>query len=300
MNIYLKKTLIFSLLFFNKNIFSSKNSNLELIDEIACFRIGESGISTVFLSDSWFISPIGNAVELEEKIIRTAWLSYGADHGIKMINDGSSKEYAEEYFDKLNEERGISRDKLIEMCKKSGFTIDDVKRELNEQFLFQQCIETAISAEGLIYVSPEEIQKFHEENKIEIPGKYKIQRGIYKVKTEEFFNNSKNKEIEWEDEYEISENNLSEKFSNIAEVKDGEIINLFNENDKVIVYKRILFEEKKNIGLNERYEQIQRILQQKKYLDAYKKKTYQLISDESMIFTNNKYKERCLSFIEKI
>ncbi len=235
MNRYFKKTLIFLTLVFTKNLFLSNNPNLNLVDEIVCMRIGESGISTVFLSDTWFISPIGNSVELAEKIIKSAWLSYGADHGIKIINDGSSKEYAEEYFDKLNEERGISRDKLIEMCKKSGFTIDDVKRELNEQYLFQQCIETAIAAEGLIYVSPEEIQKFHEENKIEIPGKYKIKRGIYEGRSEELFENLKNKKIEWDDEYEVSEKNLSEKFSNIAEVKDGEIINLFNENNKVII-----------------------------------------------------------------
>ena len=186
------------------------------------------------------------------------------------------------------------------MCKKSGFTIDDVKRELNEQYLFQQCIETAIAAEGLIYVSPEEIQKFHEENKIEIPGKYKIKRGIYEGRSEELFENSKNKKIEWDDEYEVSEKNLSEKFSNIAEVKDGEIINLFNENNNVVIYKRISYEGKKNVEFNERYEQIQRILQQKKYLEAYRKKTLELIESESMFFSNNKYKELCLNFIEKI
>ena len=257
----LKRRVANKLLFFLFiNILSSENQIL--LDEIVCSKITESGVSVVFLSDSWLPNPMGHPVKLEEKIIKMLWLAIGEENGIKLISDTNNNEYAEEYFQKLQNERGLTRDQIKEMCKKSGFTIEEVKKELNEQNLLGQCTQSIIALKSDIYVSAEEIEAYYNNNPEYSEESYIIQRGIYNGNISEMPTKiSLKNAIKWEDSYSIKKNELSEAFSKINNISNGEFITIIQNENNVEIYKLITKNLSTIISLEERYELINKILE---------------------------------------
>ena len=299
--IYTKVVFLLLSYFFCLKINSEITDSI-LLDEIVCTKINENGVSVVFLSDSWLQSPLGSSISLEERIIRLLWISSGQEFGVKIISDGSSNEYAEEYFHKLQNEKGVSRDQIKEICKRSGFSIEDVKKELNEQNLLQQCIETIVSSKGFLHVSSEEIEKYYFENPQYSEESYLIQRGVYKGKISEFGKKMIQKNsIEWQKPYNINKNELAEDFfSKINQVNEGDIITVVQSAENVHVYKLIKHNKPEVFSIEERYEMISRILQGEKYKKAYIEITKELIEDESINWKNIKYKNDCINFLNKI
>jgi len=296
-----KVTLILLLCFFYLRT-NNENKNLIFLDEIVCSKINENGVNVVFLSDSWLQNPLGAPISLEERIIRLLWISAGQEFGIKNISDGSSNEYAEEYFYKLQNEKNISRDQIKEICKRSGFSIDDVKKELNEQNLLHQCIETIINSRGFLHVNSEEIENYYLNNKEYSEESYLIQRGIYKGKIIDFGKIEKQKnKINWQNPYFVKKNELSDDFKNKIEmVNENDIITIIQSDENVHIYKLIKHKLPELISIEERYENIFRFLQNEKYKNAYLIITKELIEDESINWKNIKYKNDCLNYLNKI
>lgn len=295
----IKKGIAFLLSPFFLSSFNNSSDNLILIDEIVCSKISEADVSVVFLSDSWLKNPIGTRTTIEEKIINMLWLCHGKEHGIKMLSDGSYHEFAEEHFQKLQDERGLTRDQIIDICKKSGFSIEDLKKELNEKNLVNQIIQTTISIRSLFNVTPQEIDDFFFQNPEYIETEYCIQKGSYKGLVSDF-SKKQNLLIDWQKPYYIKKSNLSKSFSMIDKIENNEIITIIQNNDEVEIYKLLSVIPKKLIPIEERFETISFILQNKKFKEAYKKITKELIEDDSVNFKNKYYKDLCLNYIEKL
>jgi hypothetical protein len=293
----------FLVLFFTFfSCFTSTTSKPEkIVDEIVCKRIGESGTSVVFASDAWLPNPLGALPSLEEKIVKMLWLAHGSDMGIKISSNESSHEYAEEHFDRLQQERGITRDDLVAACKKAGFTLDDVKRELNDQYLLQTCIETTIVASESIQPTEKEIEDYYNSNPEIIPERYVIQKGVYKGNASVIYNkNYVDSDVCWEEPYEVDPDSLSEKFSHISKVNNGDVVTVIEKEGEVHVYKLVSYAASHKLSLENVYEKIKMILQQKKYMEAYKRLTIEFLNSDNVIFTNQEYKDRCIGFVKNI
>ena len=274
------------------NIFPER----QFLDGIACTRTGESGCSVIFYSDAWFISPIGMQVKLEDLIIKMSWLHHGNEHGIKMINDGSSMEYAEKYLDMIQDQRGIGRIELEKACMDSGYSLYDLKKELNDQYLIQQIIETTFAASGLINIIYEEIEEYYNNNPQIIPAQYSIAIGKLNVNLDEYNNNKYNEDdIQWDDDLiELTSNDLTENFKNISENEINDIVNVQESKNKnyITLYRLNNKIKESIIPLSDCYEKIMNNLQQKKYLKEYKNYTENLINEN--MYDNPEIKEKTL------
>ncbi len=273
-----------------------------MIDGIVAIRAGESGIFPIFYSDAWFPSPIGIPQTIEDKIIKANWLSHGNEHGIKSSNDGSSREYAEQYMDMLQEQRGVSRDKLAEISSQAGYSLKDIKNELNEQFLLQQTIETTLAANGSLNISSEEIEQYYKENpKIEA-GVFTIKKGLLKnVSLDNYLiNNYNESDIIWDEPIKINSVELSEDFYEAKKIKEGADIKVKQNENDLILYRLINKTEDRLLSISEQYEEIMKVLQQEKYIIAYKEITKNLIESTSMIYFDQNFKEKTIKKIDEI
>ena len=147
--------MILLFLFLIVNSFSE--TELILLDSVAVLCVGSSGISPVYYSDNWFSNPFSGVKTLSSVIIDAIWLSYGSEHGIKMNSDGASSEYAEQYFDMIQDKKGISKKKIASMVEEYGSNLEDIRKFLNNQYLIQQTIETFFAASGKLNVCHEDI-----------------------------------------------------------------------------------------------------------------------------------------------
>ncbi len=269
------------------------------IDGIVAIRAGESGVFPIYYSDAWFPSPIGMPQSIEDRIIKANWLSHGQEHGIKSINDGSSREYAEQYMDMLQEQKGVSRDKLAEMSSHAGYSLKDIKNELNEQYLLQQTIETTLAANGSLNISSEEIDKYYKEHpKIE-SGVVTIKKGILNnINIKDFLNNNYDeKDIIWDEPIKINSAEISEDFIEAKTAKEGSNIKVIDNKEEIIIYRLINKTKDRLLTLSEQYEEIMKTIQQEKYIKAYKEITKNIIESSYMIYFDSTFKEKC---IEKI
>ena len=121
---------------FNKTE-DSFDSEMILLDGIAALRIGSSGLTPTYYSDTWFFTVFGKARTLVDIIIENIWISYGNEHGIKVVSNESSHEYAEQYLDMLQTQKNISRKDIEKMAEEYGYNINGIKKELNRQYIMQ-------------------------------------------------------------------------------------------------------------------------------------------------------------------
>lgn len=284
-------------------LFNNLKPERKLLDGICCIKIGDGGCIPVYYSDQWFLSPLGIPITLEDRIIRVSWLSYGNDHGIKMINNGSSAEYAQQYLEMLQEQKGVSLMELEKMAAMGGYTLNDIRRELNEQYIFQQTIETTFAATGALNVTAEMVQEYYDNNPQIIPAEYKIQTGNLNKTLSEYENENYDfEDIIWEKEsYLIKENELSNNFKDIKKYKINDIVFVMENKDKseLIIYKLIEKKDEIKIKLSDCYEEILGKIQQKKYAEEYLIKTESLISDDTLLYFDKDLKEKCKSFLNK-
>lgn len=272
------------------------------LDSIACSIIFEGGVHHVLYSDCWLSNCLGVEQTLEELIVRSLWIYHGKDHGLKISNDGTSNEYAEQYLDMLQQKKNITRDQIKEMCLKSGYSLSDIKKELNDQYMMQQAIEMTLAAHGYFSITSQEIETFYQNNPIVIGKKYVLCRGKSKKTIGDITNQRyEKKDIEWEEPYEVNKNDLSEKFSAIDEYTTGDIVycTLDSKNQGVTyVYKLINVIPEKKVSLDESYEEIQSMLQSKKYNEGFKKITLELLNSDTILFSDITLKERCIKYVE--
>jgi hypothetical protein len=293
---------LYFFVFFIVRVFADEN--LVLLDSIAVLRIGASGLSPTYYSDEWFLNPFGMIKNLEEIVIQNIWLAYGNEHGIKMTADGSSNEYAEQYLDMLLEKRGVTRQKITQMTQELGYNIEDVKRELNNQYLVQQTIETFFAASGKLNITNDEINDFYNMNPIYQEMSFIIETGELELEDSiKIDMNDENiiKKISWSKKpYLVLEKDLNESFYNVVDCSPLEII--YYEYDKkknnFLCYRLLEKKEKKKIELNELYEDITKQLQMLKYEEAYKNITEQFINSDNVIYDSPDIKKKCISFIK--
>lgn len=222
---------------------------LILLDSIAALRIGSSGLSPTYYSDAWFLSPFGLVKNLEEIIIQNIWIAYGNEHGIKMTSDGAANEYAEQYFDMLQEQRGVSRKKIEDMAKEFGYTIEDVKKELNNQYLVQQTVETFFAASGKLNIRNDEIIEFYNNFPRFEEASFIIESGVLSIENSlkiDMKDEGIIKDIIWSNKpYLVFKNDLNEDFSHINDCNIGDIIYYeYLKKEKEFLCYRLL--EKKN------------------------------------------------------
>lgn len=298
----MKSNFLFFLLIF----FSNKNEvdcyeDLEFLDGIAVLRAGESGLSAVYFSDSWYLTPFGTKKSLSEEIIKNIWLSYGAENGIKMVFSGASNEYAEQYLDVLQEQKNVSRLKIEKMVGDLGYTMDDIKKELNNQFLINQTIETTFAARGSLNVKNSEILAYYEQNSQEQEANFKIQVGV--LRSNKFIENIDDnikKKIDWKfDPYVVLEKDIPFEFGNLIEYDCEEIF--YTEFDRkkqeMIFYKLIEKNEKKKTSLDESYEEILHKIKNEKYETNYRLMTKKFLESDAMIYYDMQIKNTCLDFL---
>lgn len=293
----MSRTIYFILFIFIFNL----NCENKLLDGIAAICISESGSSAVYYSDTWFNSPLGMPVSLEECIVRSAWICHGNDHGIKMANDGNVHEYAEKYLDMIQEQRGISRLELEKMILQTGFTIKDLKKELNDQFLLQQIVETTLFASGRINVSAEEIEDYYKNNPTILPASFTIQEGILKKKIEDYYSGFyEDSEIIWNEKYIIKEKDLSSNLSLAKTCNIGEIIRAVPSDNykEITLFRLVERKEEELLKISACYEDISKNIQNQKYEKAYIEYTKELINSDKMIYDKPEIKEKCINYIE--
>ena len=92
-------------LFLLINIFLNTFYGKIPLDGIACSIIFEGGVHNVLYSDCWLSNCLGVEQTLEELIVRSLWIYHGKDHGLKISNDGTNNEYAEQYLDMLQQKK---------------------------------------------------------------------------------------------------------------------------------------------------------------------------------------------------
>lgn len=274
-------------------------TNSILLDEIVCRIISDDGIIPVYLSDIWLPSALGVQTTLEERIIRMVWIARGADRGVKLQSDGSAQEYAEEYLDLLQKNRGVTRDELQKMCMSAGFTMRDIKRELNQQFLLQQSVETLLMASGSINVSAEEVKAFYDQNPTYLPVSYSYVEALCSQGEEEGVHlNTVNGG--WGDKKTLSEELLPEHLKSLVYILVGDYIHYISDIDNACHVVHLIGKTtEKLIPLSERYEEIMRNLQKEKYIAQYKVFAINFLLDkEKVFFSDESYRDKCVEFVK--
>ena len=280
--------------------FPSLESITHKLDGIACTVIGENTISPIYYSDCWLVSSLGIEQTLPEIIIRNIWISHGKDHGIKITSDGNNSEYAEQYLDNLQEKRGVTREEIRDMCVKSGYSLADIKKELNDQYLMQQAIEMTLAAKGYISITTEEVVDYYMNNTPIVQENYTLQRGETTHTIGEIINKKFiDKNITWDEPYIVNKDMLSNNFQSIDNYEINDIVYAFfdQKQNKSIVFKLLKKTPTKKISLEECYDEIMKMLQGKKYTLGFKEVTQELINSDTVIFDTQELKEECLSFI---
>lgn len=278
-------------------------TELICLDEIVVTRVSSAGIMPVYRSDAWFSNPIIGERPLESVIVDSLWLSYGAEHGIKMVSDGASDEYAERYFDMIQEQKGVSKKKIETMVREYGFSLDDIKKFLNNQYLIQQTIETFFAASGKLNISHEEIVDYYEllppcESEV-----YTLQCGAFKSVYHKEWDEkdilNHQKDIVWDKPYDIEKDKLSHNFVDIDERQCDSFV--YYDYDfqlkEYFVYRYIGKKEARRLSLNDSYEDIMKKIQLMKYEDSYRTMTLKLLADERVIYSDLNVKADVLDFV---
>lgn len=284
---------------------SIDDEELVLLDSIAALRVGSSGLSPTYYSDAWFLSPFGLVKSLEEVIIQNIWITYGNEHGIKMTSDGAANEYSEQYFDMLQEQKGISRKKIEEMTKEFGYSIEDVKKELNNQYLVQQTVETFFAASGKLNISNDEVLEFYNNYPRYEEAAFIIESGVLAINNS-FKIDINNKEIfqdiVWSNEpYQVYQKDLNDNFSHIDDCSVGDIIyyEYLNNKKEFLCYRLLEKKESRRLNFNELYEEITHQIQSMKYEDGYRKMTEEFLLSSKIIYEDNKVQNRCINYLKK-
>jgi hypothetical protein len=298
---------LFTMLFSSDEIVSNdiQEDELILLDSIAVLRIGSSGLAPTYYSDAWFLSPFGLTKNLEEIVIQNIWMAYGNEHGIKMTSDGAANEYAEQYFDMLQEQRGVSRKQIESMAKEFGYTIEDVKKELNNKYLVEQTVETFFAASGKLNISNDEIAEFYssfpryeepsfiiETGSLTVDGSLKID-----MENPDIIN-----KIEWSNKpYEVLKKDLNDDFLHIDDCKIGDIVyyEYFKNKKSFLCYRLVEKKKLRQLSFNELYEEITKQLQAIKYEEGYKILTTEFLSSSKIIYQDPKLKKQCIDSLKK-
>jgi len=281
------------------------NEELIMLDSIAVLRTGSSGLSPTYYSDAWFLSPFGLVKSLEEIIIQNIWIAYGNEHGIKMTSDGAANEYAEQYFDMLQEQRGVSRKQVGDMAKEFGYSIEDVKKELNNKYLIEQTIETFFAASGKLNISNEEILDFYNNfPRYEDPS-FKIETGILSIDSSvkiDMGDPDVLKQIVWSDKpYVVLKKDLNDDFAHIDDCEIGDVIyyEYFKNKKNFLCYRLLEKKQLRLLDFNELYEEITKQLQLMKYEEGYKKMTEDFLASSQIIYQDVKLQMQCINYLKK-
>jgi hypothetical protein len=232
-------------------------------------------------------------------------MAYGNEHGIKMTSDGAANEYAEQYFDMLQEQRGVSRKQIESMAKEFGYTIEDVKKELNNKYLVEQTVETFFAASGKLNISNDEIAEFYssfpryeepsfiiETGSLTVDGSLKID-----MENPDIIN-----KIEWSNKpYEVLKKDLNDDFLHIDDCKIGDIVyyEYFKNKKSFLCYRLVEKKKLRQLSFNELYEEITKQLQAIKYEEGYKILTTEFLSSSKIIYQDPKLKKQCIDSLKK-
>lgn len=277
---------------------------LFLLDSIAVLRIGSSGLTPIYSSDCWFSNPLMGVRSLLDCIIDSIWLSYGAEHGIKMMNDGASNEYAEQYFDMISDQKKISKKQISEMVAEFGFTLDDIRKFLNNQYLINQTIETFFMASGKLNITHDEILDYYNLGTFLLDDIYTIKSGILSSDNKEMtsmeIENFKD-DILWDQPFTINKKDLSYDLARIDDYNIGDIVyyEYDKKNKEYVVYK---YEDKvcgKIMSIEDCYEDIMRKIQAIKYTEGYKEMTIYLTCLDSVIYDDPRLKSDIINLLEE-
>lgn len=262
-----------------------------LLDGVAVLAVGESGVLPVYYSDGWHLTAFGSKKSLEDAVIKALWTQYGQEHGVKITGD-EILDAAEKQLEFLQDQKGISRLKIEKMAEDIGYTLTDIKKELGSQMLLQKTMEMSFSAHGYLNVSRDELLDYYNQFPLVESGFFTIRLGLQK--------NKEGAAIMWEHTpLTLKKNEISDKFSGIETSKIGEIIyQEFDEKkDATIYYKLIDKKEDRVISLEEAYEDIYKILQNKKYSESYKRMSISFLDSSLTHFFDTKIRAQCMEFL---
>lgn len=262
-----------------------------LLDGVAVLAVGESGVLPVYYSDGWHLTAFGSKKSLEDAVIKALWTQYGQEHGVKITGD-EILDAAEKQLEFLQDQKGISRLKIEKMAEDIGYTLTDIKKELGSQMLLQKTMEMSFSANGYLNVSHDELLDYYNQFPFVESGFFTIRLGLQK--------NKKGAVITWEHTpLTLKKNEISDKFSAIETSKIGEIIyQEFDEKkDATIYYKLIDKKEDRVIPFEEAYEDIYKILQNKKYSESYKRMSISFLDSSLTHFFDTKIRAQCMEFL---
>lgn len=272
-------------------LFAEEESELIFLDGIAVIHVGESGITPIYYSDGWFLSPFGSKKTLEESIIRSIWTKYGYEHGIK-VTSAEILEAAEKQLEFLQEQKNISRAKIEKMAEELGYTLDDVKRELGSQMLMQKTLEMSFAANGYLNVSNEEIVDQYTIKPPRQEASFALLLGVER--------DDRKEKIIWEESpLIINKADLSEKFRKIEEYSIGEIVYAEHDEKKkaTIHYKLIDKKEEKIFTFEESYEEIYKKLQNQKFSKSYQDMTSSFLNSSLTLYYDTESKQKCFQFL---
>lgn len=262
-----------------------------LLDGVAVLAVGESGVLPVYYSDGWHLTAFGSKKSLEDAVIKALWTQYGQEHGIK-ITGSEILDAAEKQLEFLQDQKGISRLKIEKMAEEIGYTLTDIKRELGGQMLLQKTLEMSFSANGYLNISHEEILDYYNEFPMIEGGFFTIRLGLQK--------NKEGAVILWEHmPLTLNKNEISDKFSAIETAQIGEIIyqEFDDAKDATIYYKLIDKKDDRVIPFEEAYEEIYKILQNKKYAESYKRMSISFLDSPLTHFFDTKTRAQCMEFL---
>jgi hypothetical protein len=287
---------------------SADDSDLILLDGVAAIRIGSSGLTPTYYSDAWFFSPFGRPKTLCDVIIENLWISYGNEHGIKIVSNESSHEYAEQYLDMMQSQKNISRKEIEKIAAENGYTFNDIKRELNKQYLIQQTIETYFAANSCLNISSSEISEHCKAITLKETNRYTFRIGSLSIKDSgleatthpETYVKKHYEKIIWENPYQIREEELNENLRKKENLNQGGIIH-YEKNSKgdlLFIYELINI-TKEVPDKAEIYDAMTKKLQQAKYEENLSRITKNFLQSPSMKYDTDDIREDCLKTFNK-
>jgi hypothetical protein len=279
------------------------------LDGTAAIRIGSSGLTPVYYSDAWFLNPFGMEKKLEDIIIQSFWIAFGEERGLKVVNNESAREYSEQYFDMLHEQKNISKKEIEEMAKKNGFTLADISRELNKNFLMQQTVESYFTANGFLNVTRQEIIDYYAYLESLDRTKYTLKKGELKLsddydkevmqKNYEAYIKAHELEVDWSKPYTVSYEDLNSNFDSILESDCGSIVFIDFLSNKMVFYELESRSTEELRSFNAMYEEIQKIIQARKYQEQMVFATKKFLTSDDILYDSQKIRDRCVGSLGK-
>lgn len=269
----------------NNFIYAKKDNDMILIDSIAVSLFGQEGTEIITKSDIERPGLNGEIRLLDDVIFELLVFLDAKKH--KAVLDESA---VDQYLESLQRENNLTREQLEMIFAQSGYTFEEGRQLLLQMQTISSMIDFKIRSN--LIISKKDIETYYNENPVYTEPFFEFSRGLipYKkgmdkerqkqkigtlIEKKQF---NKFKQCIWSDPFSIKESHVNKSKIPIDTLSVGDIVLIGTTDEGFELFRLNNIVPKQLVNLDERYNEIARILQKPRFeelMQQYKNKLFE-------------------------